>query len=697
MTRYLILLAFLFASTSSSLKAQVFNDECENALFLGSIVSYCSEFGEFTNTGATLSNDVEPFCWFNTGADVWFSFTPASPGVLIQMFGRQLSGDGAIVQPEVALYQGPCNNLVELGCNTISTGPNDLNLTVTDLIIGQTYYIRAAGRDMREGNFQLCVQTFVPVPSPQSDCNDAVILCDKSPFVVENLQSVGNDPTELDNSTCPSNGASLEESASVWYTWTCDQSGTLTFTLTPNNIASPDEDLDFVVFRLPNGIGDCTNKEELRCMFSGESQQNPPAQNAPCLGSTGLRNSSTDVNETPGCDPGDDNFLAPLDMISGESYALVVNNFSQSGLGFAIDFGGTGTFLGPVPDFDLEVTGDVLECDKEVTFSNASMSLTDPIVDFSWSFGVGAMPQLANGQGPHVISYSSFGPKTATLTVTSDKGCTVTKILDVFVEPCCMDTSTLALTLSSQDVLCATESTGLIEVNGISGASPYMYSLDGVNFQPSATFSQLPAGDYDVFIQDIKGCIEQETVTITEPPLLSVEAGDDIEVDLGFTGEANGVVTNPFGNFTISWTPEEGLSCTDCLNPTIQAGAVSQYVIMVTDENGCTATDVLNVDVNLVRPIYPPNIFSPNRDGVNDYFRIYFGPAVSGFDLLRVYDRWGNLMYEGRNLPLQGDNVGWNGLFKGTEVNPGVFTWVADITFIDNQTITYSGDITLLK
>jgi hypothetical protein len=64
------------------------------------------------------------------------------------------------------------------------------------------------------------------------------------------------------------------------------------------------------------------------------------------MGPTGLKDGSTDIEEDAGCNtPGKDNFLKPLDMVAGKSYALVINNFSSTNNGFAINFGGTGTFL----------------------------------------------------------------------------------------------------------------------------------------------------------------------------------------------------------------------------------------------------------------------------------------------------------------------------------------------------------------
>ncbi len=694
----LFLLLSLFVIPSYG---QIFNDECENAIFLGTLAEYCSDDGEFTIEESTVSPDPLPFCWGNMSqGDVWFTFSSTAPAAFLQVLGRLDITENKIERPSIAVYEGNCNNLSELGCNDITLGADIAELTVNGLIPGQIYYIRISSSGSTQAPFDLCVTSFVPVPSPESDCAASVVLCDTSPYQVENLNSVGSNTNEIQDSGCPATSAAVifEENASAWYVWTCDQSGTLEFDLIPNNPNSQDEDLDFIVYELPNGVSNCDGKIALRCMFSGANQGNA-ITSLPCFGPTGLGNGATDTAELNGCQDGDDNYLAPLDMVSGVSYALVVNNFSQSGFGFSIEFGGTGTFLGPDPGFEITAVGNVIECEKIVNFEDLSVAPTDPIVSYEWSFGVGADPQFGTGTGPFSVEYESFGNKTAVLTVLSSRGCLVTEILDVFVEPCCKDTSTLAAAAQGFDIFCFGETSGVIEAEGINGAPAYNYSLDGVNFQPSPNFGNLPAGDYEVVIQDIKGCEEVVTISLTEPPPLSVQAGEDIEVDLGFTAETLASVTNAGSNFTIEWFPTTGLSCTDCLDPTIQAGGVDVYTVVVTDENGCTASDQLNVAVNIERPIYPPNIFSPNGDSVNDNFTIFVGPAVSSIDEIKVYDRWGNLMYTGSNLPLNDMSGGWDGTFKDEPLNPGVFTWIAKIAFIDNplEPLTYTGDVTLAR
>ncbi|HLF63667.1 MAG TPA: gliding motility-associated C-terminal domain-containing protein, partial [Saprospiraceae bacterium] len=383
-------------------------------------------------------------------------------------------------------------------------------------------------------------------------------------------------------------------------------------------------------------------------------------------------------------------------MVAGMSYALVVNNFSQSGQGFSIDFGGTGTFLGPEPDFEF-IAVEAFECDKTIIFTNLSLSPTDSIVNWSWNFGAGATPLFTSGNGPHAVVYESFGPKRAALTVESERGCIVTKIIDLYVNPCCADTSTLDAGALAEDLICPGVPTGVITGIGTGGAVPYQFSLDGVSYQPSTVFPSLGAGSYLVYIQDSKGCRDSVLIDILDAPPFVVDAGDTIFVDLGDPAILNAIPFPPTVE-TVTWSPPFGLVFTgNDLSPTAYAPGTTTYTVTVTNEGGCIAIDSVVVLVNIVRPVFIPNVFSPNGDNINDYFFFQGSAAADLIEVIRIFDRWGALIYEGFQIPLNDPQLGWDGTFKGQYVNPGVFTYYADVHFLDNQTLTYSGTITVVR
>jgi gliding motility-associated-like protein len=118
----------------------------------------------------------------------------------------------------------------------------------------------------------------------------------------------------------------------------------------------------------------------------------------------------------------------------------------------------------------------------------------------------------------------------------------------------------------------------------------------------------------------------------------------------------------------------------------------------VYDFNGCSATAQITVEVDKNRNVYIPNAFSPNGDGPNDEFRIYTGAGVATVNSVRIFDRWGDILYEATDLlPSNGGIPTWDGTFKGKQLDPAVFVYLVEVTFLDGLKLLYRGDITLLR
>lgn len=911
-----ITFALSFFFSINQLWAQPANDDCSGAIELTTVANYCSGNAEFTNANATLSGPAQPSCFPDITNDVWFEFTAIATTLQVTVIGAtnnpNIPAGGTLENPQFVIYSGNCGSLNEVACASDGFGTNIIESFAGPLTVGQTYYIRVDGRSGNTGTFQLCVNNFNAVPEPSGDCPTGVILCDKSSFTVESLIGTGNNSNEIDPSSCIQT-----EFASAWYVWTCDQPGSLTFTLTPTN---PSDDLDFAVYELPGGINDCDNKVRIRCEAAGENVGAPFSEWAICTGPTGLAEGETDTDEFPGCSGGNNNFVAPVDMVAGVSYALIVNNFSNTGNGFTIEWGGTGTFLGPTAEFNStpQQSGCV---NTPITFQDVSSSLSG-IAQWEWNFGVGANPATATGVGPHQVVYDTPGTKFVTLTIEDESGCIVTTIQeyeifdlptvdieiiadycdpltntgDIFISPTggvtpytydwgptgvfVPDSSMLDLaegtytvivqdangcsievnpvieeglsleagfdpvqpptcngdsdgsisvsveistpvvtfdfgsgpqpsntltglsagiytvsvvdgigcdgvfeieivdfpplelgmdpldiscfgendgtitampmggegsytyewsngdtgqtiedlsegtyfvtvtdgngcttvgqadiieppeitgSLSVIDVLCAGDATGVINVEAMGGTPPFEYSADGVTFQSEPELSNLLAGDYTVIVRDSRGCIFELDAFIDEPLPLIVEAGPDQTIDLGFTADINAQTLPLFRPVTISWSPSETLDCIDCEDPIAMPFETTTYTIQIVDEDGCTDQDQLTIFVNLIRPVYIPNVFSPNGDGINDFFTVYGGPAVEAVEVLRVYDRWGELVFDGENLQPNDEPMGWDGVFRGEPMNTAVFAYYAEVRFIDGVVILYEGDVMIVR
>ncbi|MFK7932187.1 MAG: hypothetical protein AB8G22_01675, partial [Saprospiraceae bacterium] len=263
---YLFFFCLLFST--GVIFAQPANDECDGAIEITN-VSGCSEVAAFSNEGATAGNLGEPACFNSIENDVWFSFIAIATDVTLTVVGQTESAAGGTLQrPEAAMYRTDnCMNFNEIQCESAIGNNNIVELYKGGLEVGQRYYFRVQGRGGRMGTFELCLDNYNPPVNPGSDCATSSVLCDKSTFVVQQVIGAGDDPDEAGDSGCLGGFLGNSESNSTWFTWTAKTSGTLTFTLTPLNV--PD-DLDFVIYELPNGVEDCSGKEEARCMAAGD-------------------------------------------------------------------------------------------------------------------------------------------------------------------------------------------------------------------------------------------------------------------------------------------------------------------------------------------------------------------------------------------------------------------------------------------
>jgi hypothetical protein len=225
-----------------------------------------------------------------------------------------------------------------------------------------------------------------------------------------------------------------------------------------------------------------------------------------------------------------------------------------------------------------------------------------------------------------------------------------------------------------------------------------MFSPNGLTYFPSDTLKNLLAGDYWIKIKDAFGCQDSVFASILQPaPLIVIAEPADTLLDLGFTVDINTIVAPAGRQVTYEWLPSTGLSETDVPNPRATAVNNITYIVKVTDEDGCTAFDTVRIRVNKERPVYFPNIFKPeSSDYYNGHFTGYSGPAGEQISLLRIFDRWGSLVYENQDFDLNEPNFGWDGTAKGQKVD-GVFAWYALVRFIDGEELQYEGDVTVLR
>ena len=96
-------------------------------------------------------------------------------------------------------------------------------------------------------------------------------------------------------------------------------------------------------------------------------------------------------------------------------------------------------------------------------------------------------------------------------------------------------------------------------------------------------------------------------------------------------------------------------------------GQSGQHEIHLVSEEGCDSLVVLNLDFYKV---FFPNVFSPNGDGINDVFKVFGGDDLKEVENLKIFDRWGALIYEGQNI-LPDSSEGWDGQYRGANGRNG--------------------------
>ena len=119
--------------------------------------------------------------------------------------------------------------------------------------------------------------------------------------------------------------------------------------------------------------------------------------------------------------------------------------------------------------------------------------------------------------------------------------------------------------------------------------------------------------------------------------------------------------------------------------------------LTIVDKNGCEADASILIRV-LETQIFVPNVFSPNGDGVNDYFTVYGNSdQIEIIESMDIFDRWGNLVFESTNMTINVDQEGWDGTFGGSDVNPGVFAFISNIRLVNGEAVQLIGSITLIR
>ncbi len=226
---------------------------------------------------------------------------------------------------------------------------------------------------------------------------------------------------------------------------------------------------------------------------------------------------------------------------------------------------------------------------------------------------------------------------------------------------------------------------------GIYGAKSYEWST-GENTPEITVYDE---GSYQITIST--EC-DQITATATiELDEIILNVGDDQIIENGavFVLEPRYDSRSPIKAFSWSSSDLEALNCPTCENPSIQLSGDTELELTIDNITGCQKTDGINLDVTDVT-IFDSNVFSPNSDNRNDFFFLQ-GNLDYDIALFQIYDAWGGMLYQKKNIVANREQDGWDGTTNGYKCLPGVYIWTAVVKFKNGQERVIRGDITLLR
>ncbi|MEM9990548.1 MAG: T9SS type B sorting domain-containing protein [Bacteroidota bacterium] len=290
-----------------------------------------------------------------------------------------------------------------------------------------------------------------------------------------------------------------------------------------------------------------------------------------------------------------------------------------------------------------------------------------------------------------------------TLTVTDGNNCQIVRTEEV-QQPSFLDPRPTI----TESIDCYGGNSGRIDLNPIGGTPPYTFKLNQGEYNTGTTFVGLNAGSYTIFMRDAEGCTQNTNLRLDNP----AEFRAFIDTDLGTT---NNFVTisegdslnlfssalNEIGVVEWEWTllsSTDSLICADCDTIAIAPTSTMQYALYGIDENGCEAT--ARIQVRLARSeqeLLVPTGFSPNGDQQNDVLLLHSKEAAT-VRIFRVYDRWGELLHELADFPVNDPSFHWDGTFRGQPMPAGSYLWTAEVEYTDDNTVrVFRGNTTLLR
>ena len=336
------------------------------------------------------------------------------------------------------------------------------------------------------------------------------------------------------------------------------------------------------------------------------------------------------------------------------------------------------------PITQLSVDGEINCSTNELTLNS---SLSGPDYEFNWSG-----PSIISGAADAYPVVNEGGEYNLIIT-DLNSGCNSMASILVVQN----DTEIEEVIYSLSDVNCDASNSGSIIIDDlVSGTAPFQYSIDGgETFTTETEFEELPAGAYEIVVQDAIGCQIYEEAILEDFEALELEYTSSAPDNSIIAGDAVQLI--PLSNFEImevTWNDPEISAASPWVSPTI----TTTYEVIAYDADGCSVEYEITIEVIANRPVFIPTGFSPNGDGINDRLVIFANlNLVEEVQQFNIYDRWGVEIFNRTDFIPNDETFGWDGTFKNEVLEPGVYFYYAVILFNDGSSSVIKGEFTIVR
>lgn len=211
----------------------------------------------------------------------------------------------------------------------------------------------------------------------------------------------------------------------------------------------------------------------------------------------------------------------------------------------------------------------------------------------------------------------------------------------------------------------------------------------------TAVVSPTQTTTYQVLVSNQFGCTATIPYTVTVGAIdVSATVVGSAQINFNQSAFLQGTV-NSSSNYTFNWTPDNTLVGANTLTPEAKPLETTTYVLTAVNAEGCIDTaqvTIIFLGQECVEPyIFVPNTFTPNGDDANDFFLVR-GVNMTELHMI-VWDRWGEIVFETKDLNTQG----WDGTLNGRALTPDAYAWYVSVRCGNGAFYTKKGNVTLLK